>query len=329
MGSGTFAPTDILRRLSHDYINKFSQAINQRVFDSLYSWFFSELCFDNYTLDFDSTVMERCGEQEGAAVGYNPKRPGRKSHHPLLAFVADLRMIANYWLRPGNTSASTNYLAFLDNTLDRLQGKKVGLVRMDSGFFSGEIFDRLEEKRLSYIVACRFNNSIKIQLASQAKWTEVADGIHIAESAYQAQDWKKPRRIIMVRQEIDKRPKAAGKKIKKIKLPKQMELFPDVAELGDYRYSCFITSLTLPAKCDSFIIMAYNFISLFRHAIINSKKSHFLKTIRYKILSIPAYLEKKGDKNILRLVRTINQRQAFLGLWRTTENFDITRTNWA
>jgi len=42
--------------------------------------------------------------------------------------------------------------------------------------------------------------------------------------------------------------------------------------------------------------MAYNFISLFRHAIINSKKSYFLKTIRYKILSIPAYLEKKGDK---------------------------------
>ncbi len=238
---------------------------------------------------------------------------------------------------------------------------------MDSGFFSGEIFDRLEEKRLSYIVACRFNNSIKIQLASQAKWTEVADGIHIAESTYQAQDWKKPRRIIMVRQEIDKRPKAAGKKIKKVKKPKQMELFPDVAELGNYRYSCFITSLTLPAKavydlyrgradsenrikeikydfsadkfssqdfwateaCDSFIIMAYNFISLFRHAIINSKKSHFLKTIRYKILCIPAYLEKKGDKNVLRLVRTINQRQAFLGLWRTTENFDITRTNWA
>ena len=43
-----------------------------------------------------------------------------------------------------------------------------------------------------------FLNTIKIQLASQAKWTEVADGLHIAESTYQAQDWKKPRRIIMV-----------------------------------------------------------------------------------------------------------------------------------
>ena len=186
------------------YFGKFSQAVNQRVFDSLYRWFFSELCFDNYTLDFDSTVMERCGEQEGAAVGYNPKRPGRKSHHPLLAFVADLRMIANYWLRPRNTSASTNYLSFLDNTLDRLHGKKVGLIRMDSGFFRGDIFDRLEEKHLPYIVACRFNNSIKIRLASQAKWTKIADGLHIAESTYQAQDWEKPRRIIMVRQEIDK-----------------------------------------------------------------------------------------------------------------------------
>ena len=56
--------------------------------------------FDNYTLDFDSTVMACKGSQEGAAKGYNPKRPGRLSHHPLLAFVSDVRMIANYWLRP-------------------------------------------------------------------------------------------------------------------------------------------------------------------------------------------------------------------------------------
>ena len=31
----------------------------------------------------------------------------------MVAFVSDVRMIANYWLRPGNTSASTNYLSFL------------------------------------------------------------------------------------------------------------------------------------------------------------------------------------------------------------------------
>lgn len=156
-------------------------------------------------------------------------------------------MTANYWLRPGNTSATTNYLSFLENTLDRLRNKRVGLVRMDSGFFSGDIFDTLEKKELPYIVACRFNNNVKILLASQALWTEVDDGLQIAESTYQAQGWEKPRRIIMVRQETDKRPRAAGKKITKIRRqPEQLELFPDVAELGKFRYSCFITSLIIP-----------------------------------------------------------------------------------
>ncbi len=95
------------------YFNKFTQAINQRVFQELYQWFFSCLQFDNYTLDFDSTIMTRYGEQQGAKKGYNPKKRGRKSHHPLLAFVADCRMIANFWLRPGNTSASHNFISFL------------------------------------------------------------------------------------------------------------------------------------------------------------------------------------------------------------------------
>ena len=120
----------------------------------------------------------------------------------------------------------------------------------------------------------------------------------------------------------------------------------DLTSNRRYRYGCFVTSLTLPNKTiydlykgwgdsenrikeikndfsagkfnsrdfwvtesgESFIIMAYNFISLFRHCIINSKQQHFLKTIRYQILSIPASLEKRGSKNVLRLVRSTKQR---------------------
>jgi len=47
------------------YFNKFNQATNQRVFTHLYQWFFQHLHFDNYTLDFDSTVLTRYGEQQG------------------------------------------------------------------------------------------------------------------------------------------------------------------------------------------------------------------------------------------------------------------------
>ena len=337
------------------YFNKFTQAVNQRVFGELSSWFFSELQFDNYTLDFDSTVIVREGNQEGAAKGYNPKRPGRLSHHPLLAFISDVRMVANYWLRPGNTSASTNYLAFLEDTLSRLQGKRVGLVRMDSGFFTKEILDCLEKKELPYIMACHFNNRIKYGLTHERTWVEVADGLEISETTYQAGTWEKPRRIIMVRQEIEKRPKAAGKQIR------QLELFEDGNDFGKYRYSSLVTNIALPAKivydsyrgradsenrikelkydfsiddfvtnnfwateaCGSFIVMAYNFMSLFRHALINSNKKQFLKTIRYELISTPAYLGKTKDKHILYLARSLNTRQAFLSIWEKIKDFSL------
>lgn len=325
------------------------------MFSELFSWFFSELVFDNYTLDFDSTVMVREGSQEGAAKGYNPKRPGRPSHHPLLAFVSDVRMIANYWLRPGNTSASTNYLSFLEDTLSRLQDKRVGLIRMDSGFFSGNILGYLEQRQLSYIIACRLNNRIKYSLTHEKTWVEVADGLEIAETTYQAEHWDSPKRIVMVRQEVKKRPKAAGKQVR------ELELFEDEQDFGKYRYSCFVTNLALPAKivydsyrgradsenrikelkydfsiddfvshnfwateaCGNFIVMAYNFMSLFRHALINSDKKKFLKTIRYELISTPAYLGKKKDKHILYLARSLKTRKSFLSIWEKLKDFSL------
>lgn len=43
--------------------------------------------------------------------------------------------------------------------------------------------------------------------------------------------------------------------------------------------------------------MAYNLTPLFRHALINSEKKHFLKTIRYELLSTPAYLGRTKGKH--------------------------------
>ena len=59
-------------------------------------------------------------------------------------------------------------MSLLDDTLEKLSGKKVGLIRMDSGFFSNQIMSYLEEKDLNYIIAYRFNSRIKHHLAYQA-----------------------------------------------------------------------------------------------------------------------------------------------------------------
>jgi hypothetical protein len=65
------------------YFRKFTQAKKHAEFNGLCCLFFDQLKFDNFTLDFDSMVMLLFGEQEGAAVGYNPAKRGRKSLHPL------------------------------------------------------------------------------------------------------------------------------------------------------------------------------------------------------------------------------------------------------
>jgi hypothetical protein len=56
---------------------KFSQVDNERIANSLYGWQFRQLGIDGLTLDLDSTVMTRHGIQQGAAKGYNSRKPGR------------------------------------------------------------------------------------------------------------------------------------------------------------------------------------------------------------------------------------------------------------
>lgn len=151
----------------------------------------------------------------------------------------------------------------------------------------------------------------------------------------------------MARQEVEKRPNAARKQVW------QLSLFDDPSDYGRYRYSCFVTNLTLPMKvvydtdrgradsenrikelkadfsvdsfvthnfwasetCGNFIVLAYNFFSLFRHALVNSPKKSFLKTIRYEFVATPAYFSKSKDKHILYLARSLKTRSAFQGIW--------------
>ncbi|MDA2918985.1 transposase, partial [Desulfobacterota bacterium AH_259_B03_O07] len=43
------------------------------------------------TLDLDSHVKTAYGQQQRASVGYNPKKPGRSSFHPLFCFIGETR----------------------------------------------------------------------------------------------------------------------------------------------------------------------------------------------------------------------------------------------
>ena len=225
--------------------NKFTQSTNESVMDSLYQWMFGQIAINGLTLDLDSTVMTRYGTQEGAARGYNPSKRGRASHHPLMAFVADTRMIANCWLRPGNSSPANNVQAFLANTLHRPGGKRVCLLRADSGFSDSAFLDHLDQQQLHHIIAQRMNQPLQRALVSAEGWWVLHDekgkpveGIELIRFAYQANTWSKPRRVIGIRQHIEQRPAAKGK---------TLNLFADDPVIGKWRFSALVTDLDLPA----------------------------------------------------------------------------------
>ncbi|MGA8598175.1 MAG: hypothetical protein WB676_25945, partial [Bryobacteraceae bacterium] len=54
---------------------------------------------EGYSLDLDSTVFERYGQQEGSLKGHNPRKHDRPSHHPLLAVLAEAHFLLHGWLR--------------------------------------------------------------------------------------------------------------------------------------------------------------------------------------------------------------------------------------
>jgi hypothetical protein len=174
------------------FFNKFNQATNQKVSDHFYSWIFDNFKFDNFTLDIDSSVMTRYGDQEGAKKGYNPAKKGRLSHHPLIAFVNDVKLVANMWLRSGESASANNFLPFLEDTLSKLKNKSVSLIRLDSGFFQKDILDYLEHTSKKYIVAAKFNHPIQRIINQSHNWVLLDEGIEICEQNYQAQSWEPP-----------------------------------------------------------------------------------------------------------------------------------------
>ena len=100
------------------------------------------------TLDMDSHVTTVYGKQQRAKVGYNPKKPGRKSYHPLLCFVGETRDFLWGRFRPGDRNNVQDARGFLKECLVRLGGGiKELFLRADSGFYCDNFLRYLEGKR--------------------------------------------------------------------------------------------------------------------------------------------------------------------------------------
>jgi hypothetical protein len=171
-----------------------------------------------HTLDLDSTVMCRYGEQEGSLQGYNPNKPGRPSHHPLVAFLAEGRRLLWATLRSGNSGSANGCVEFLKQGLTVLpKEERIGLVRADAGFFEKRLLEYLESQELPYIIVARLTAVVRklvIHQMPSTAWREVARGIDVADLEVSLPNWKAVKwRFVCLRQEISEQPEARGRRL--------------------------------------------------------------------------------------------------------------------
>jgi hypothetical protein len=323
------------------FFRRFDRRQVDEVFGHLSRWFWDRLSAQTWTIDLDSSVLTRYGHQEGSTRGYNPRRRGKQSHHPLMAFAAECRMVVTAWLRPGNTTDGCNVENFFGEVLATLgERHRIGLVRGDSGFCIGTLFDLLEEKKIDYIVVARMLGTLKRQIAGLQSWVEIDPGVAVAECEYYAEGWSKPRRVVAVRYRLQDRPQG------------QMLL-----EVPGYSYAVYVTSLRLPpeqvrrlylGRADSenrikellqdfamsgfasqkfwateaafrMALCAYNLMSLFRQALLGAASKHTLSTLRVQCFAIGASLGRSANKQLLRLGLSPPRRRWFEGLFAAAQ----------
>ena len=185
------------------------------------------------TLDADSTVKSVCGNQEGAAIGFNTTKKGAKSYHPLLVFVSEMKLLYHSWFRTGSAYTANGIVDFLKEVKSSLPETidKV-FFRADSGFFSGELFDLLESYGWEYLVKVKLKNLEKLLQSKTWEPIKGKEDVAICAFTYKAHGWSKSRTL---------------KAIRSVKEYVEVEYLGEKSIVPVYQYSCYTSSYDMDA----------------------------------------------------------------------------------
>jgi Transposase DDE domain group 1 len=288
--------------------------------------------------DLDSVVLTLYGKPQFARVGYNPKKRGRRSYHPILCFEAHLQEFWHGSLRPGNAVTTTGAgpfikicLAKVPKTITRSRIR----FRADSGLFNKTVVELLDQEGCGYAIVAKLYSTIKSH-ALRCRFQKLKNGWETGEFRYQPYRWKTSHRFIVVRRPIPEDPVEA----------KQLTLF----KYKKYVYHVLVTNLkTHPWRVWRFyaqranvekdirellydyplgkiptenwianvaffqiLLFAYNLVHWFKRLCLPKEYLYTtLDTIRTDFLVLPARLIKQGSQNVLVLPQDYHYRYQF------------------
>jgi hypothetical protein len=312
-----------------NYFRRFSQAEVERFWRPMWRWLISRLpqLEKGFSLDLDSTIFSRHGaQQQGAARGYNPRRPGRLSHHPLLAVLAEANFVLHGWLRSGNAGASQGAAQFLNEALSLLGDQhRIRCVRADSGFYGDHFLSFLEERALPYIVVARLTSYLKSRLYQVSQWQAIDKIYCVAEFHFKLWNWKTERRFVVVREEVQTNKAAVGRKL--LDLPgyvfrvfvtnrhdSPLEIWRDYN--GRATVECRIDELKNELAADHFclrsffatesaflaVVFGFNLLGEFQRAVDPTLKTYKQPaTLRFEVFTCGAILGRSGHHLILHM----------------------------
>jgi hypothetical protein len=164
-------------------------------------------------LDLDGTDDPAHGQQEG--VGYHGYYR-QHMYHPLLVFDGQTGQLITAVLRPGRCHGSRFAVLVLRRLLRRLRAAWPGVtveLRADSGFAVPRIYAWCEANRVAYTIGLIPNPALErlaAPLLAEARAQSAAQGggkVRLAgETAYQAQTWPTPRRVVCKAEVLAKGP---------------------------------------------------------------------------------------------------------------------------
>ena len=172
-----------------------------------------------WILDVDVTVKLLYGRaQEGAAVSYNPAKPGRPSrvHHAFL--MAGTRLALDLDVRAGDEHASRHGLDRLCSYLETTAREwRPLIVRGDCGYGNEEWMRRMDALSQPYLFKIRLSkNARKLARSEPAPgepgWEKDESGWECRETMLKCDTWEKPRRVVVQRRLRSETQLAAAKK---------------------------------------------------------------------------------------------------------------------
>jgi hypothetical protein len=288
----------------------------------------------NAVADWDSTVIPRYGKQEDTAIGYNPQKPGRPSHHPLACVIGGTRLCLHMEWRKGNTVSASGWIEAMEKVWrSPIAQHRIRLNRGDIGFGQEAIMAWHEQgkgKRPSFLFKLKLTANVKKAIAA-VRWDDWQgksnEGlVQLAEIRLRLNGWSCKRRVVVERtlKPLNESPQGSfWKQCREDFSAYVTNLAPEEAaafqivqlyrqradaenvfdELkNQWGFSGFCSQKAAVSQSSArMLLLVYNLWSLFVRVLKNQGGHTEAMKSRYELLLIPAKMVLSGRRKIVKL----------------------------